>query len=163
MSKRLILVRHAHRDTDEGRELDNGLSAKGKKQRKLLNRFLAAQKGIEHATLMSSPSTRCMETLAPLAKKYALELEETPVLIEQQAEESWKQFERRVRYFCATWKKSGLPLTIVCTHGDWIPAAVFSLVGVGIELKKSGIVVLHGEKRDVQLETLIQNFSFLKK
>jgi broad specificity phosphatase PhoE len=104
-----------------------------------------------------------METLASLAKKHTLEIEETPVLMEQQPEESWKQFERRVRYFCATWKKSGLPLTIVSTHGDWIPAAVFSLIGVGIELQKSGVVVISGAKRDVHLETLINNFSFLKK
>jgi broad specificity phosphatase PhoE len=104
-----------------------------------------------------------METLDSLATKHGLEIEETPILLEQQPEESWKQFERRVRYFCATWKKSGLPLTVVCTHGDWIPAAIFSLIGVGIELRKSGVVVVSGVKRDLHLETVIQNFSFLRK
>ena len=156
-AKRLILIRHAHRDTSAGRELDNGLSKKGKMQARRIAGYLMHSLGDEQPTLISSPTKRCRQTLKPFAKERDIPLETTPLVYEQNPDETWKQFERRIRYFCTSWEKSGNETTIVCSHGDWIPSCVFQLAEVGIKLKKGGLVEFVVDDDGVHLHTLLQS------
>lgn len=135
-SKKLILVRHAHRDKTEGREKDNGLSKKGRKQADRVKRYYLSLFGKERARLLSSAKTRCMETLLPLADKLGTSVSISPMLMEE--DEGLTPINARVKKFCDEWKNSKDPLVVACSHGDWLPMALEQLTGAYIELKKGG-------------------------
>jgi 8-oxo-(d)GTP phosphatase len=159
--KRLILVRHAHRDKDQGREVDNGISPKGEKQVKRLTRYFVRRFPATQALILSSPKVRCLETLAPLAALCGTKVQEDPLLIEQGLKESQGSLETRVRRFASAWRQSEAEFTLACSHGDWIPLCLEELVGLTTELKKGGwaeIVLIDGTPR---LYQLIQNFKAL--
>ena len=71
--KKLILVRHAHRDTDV-RTRDNGLSDKGKDQVKKLIEFGCERLKNEEVAFFTSPKKRCQETIGPVAKEFKKEV-----------------------------------------------------------------------------------------
>ncbi len=133
--KKLILVRHAHRDTDEGRERDNGLSQKGFRQtEKVLSYWL--QQPLPGAAFISSPKRRCVETLEPLAQELKQSLEIDPSLDEQRKHESDAAFRARVKHSLNALKDSSAPIVVVCSHSDWLTSALEELTGEPVELKK---------------------------
>ena len=67
LDKALIILRHAHRDKNLGRELDNGLSKKGKSQAEKIAEYLNNKLKNKTITLASSPKKRCLETLQPFS------------------------------------------------------------------------------------------------
>lgn len=142
MNKTLIILRHAHRDTSKSRELDNGLSEKGRKQvRKIFDYYFKRYPEFEKPLLLSSSRKRCMETLQPLANKLERKLVLHPLLMEKGGDhknENVTQFKKRVKKFLKEWEESKAPLTIVCSHGDWIPVFVKECLGTSINLKKGG-------------------------
>lgn len=138
--KTLIIVRHAHRDTSQGRELDNGLSATGKKQTKKFTKFYLKNFGRMKPMILSSPSKRCVQTVKPLATKLKVPIKRTLSLFEEGDEE--KGFKTRVSKFCKKARKSKSETVILCSHGDWIPIALKLLTGKARELKKGEWVVL---------------------
>src|SRR5688572_21096846 len=71
--KILFIVRHAHRDTDAGRERDNGLDKKGRIQAVELVRFFEKLSMPTRPVLASSRLKRCVETLEPLQKYFKTE------------------------------------------------------------------------------------------
>lgn len=139
MDKTLILIRHAHRDTSD-RSLDNGLSSKGKEQAKALRSFFAdrfTQEEIRHGLwLVSSPKKRCIETLEPIAKYADRSVDIHPEADEAHEGEGPSAFTERVHQFLHEWSASKAPVTVISSHGDWLPVAVFHLLGIHQEMKK---------------------------
>jgi broad specificity phosphatase PhoE len=123
-NKTLILVRHAHRDTDVGRERDNGLSDKGRAQAERVMRRLKKPLTGADVRIVSSPKRRCVQTVTPLARAlgrrvYRLDdLDEGPPL------------GAKIKRFLEWFERTEASVVVVCSHGDWIPAAF------GVDLKK---------------------------
>lgn len=152
----LIVLRHAHRETINGRGRDNGLSKKGKRQALALKKFFRFRLGKSpDVCLLSSPKKRCLETVEPIADMIGTEVEVHSVLDEQQRGESSAAFAGRVDRFCKDWRKSRYSITVVCAHGDWIPVATKKLVGVEVHVSKGGWVEFQGKSKS-QLCWLVQ-------
>jgi 8-oxo-(d)GTP phosphatase len=133
--KTLILVRHAHRDTDAGRLLDNGLSERGREQAKNIQSLFKKEFPGATARLVSSPKLRCRETLAPLASALRVEVEIDPLLHES-GEDELGSMETRQDQFFADWALREETLTVACSHGDWIPEFLARYARIFTEVKK---------------------------
>ncbi len=158
-NRSLIIIRHAHRDTAD-RALDNGLSAKGKSQVSglvtlSLKRF--SEELRKDLDFFSSPKRRCTETLAPICAKQKAKLSLDSLLLECQPRESQAVYERRVRLWCDRWKKSGNLITVICSHGDWIPIAVRVLTGGEVTVKKGSWIEVRGEGKEFKIYSVIQD------
>jgi broad specificity phosphatase PhoE len=135
----LIFVRHAHRDTARGRQRDNGLSKKGRRQALAVRNFFQSRFGKNtEAALLSSPKRRCLETLQPLADLLGTEIQVQSDLEERQPKESLPKFGKRVQQVCGTLRKSRERVVVVCSHGDWLPTACEKITGLAIHLNKGG-------------------------
>jgi len=157
--KILILVRHAHRRTRQGRERDNGLSEKGVRQVARLRRyFRTAHEGLE-GVFLSSPRRRCVETIQPLARGRRGRVEISPLLLEEEEGESRAGLRRRVDEFCRWWADEAPLLVVACSHGDWIPLAVAELTGARVVVRKAGLVEIRRIGGRARLYTLRQDFS----
>jgi len=158
--RRLILVRHAHRDKPYGRQADNGLSEKGKRQARKLVGFLSKRCKEDVPRLLSSPKVRCMETLAPFAKKWGLEVIADSLLDEQSdhpPRERMSSVEKRAEKFCEEWLKAKEDTVVACSHGDWLPICLAQLLGIELELKKGAVAIIEViGKEKYQLTWLVQ-------
>ncbi len=148
-SKRLILIRHAHRDT-ENHSLDNGLSAKGKKQVQQMVAF-ALRRELEKAVFFSSPKKRCVETITPLVREFEAKVQIETAIGEGSPLSSVDRFLDR-------WKYEGSETTVLCSHGDVIPIIVEKLTGAHIALKKAGWCEIEMVGRDCYLTWLVQKY-----
>ena len=147
--KRLVLIRHAHRDT-EIHTMDNGLSEKGKKQVKQVVNFAHAR-DLEGALFISSPKKRCVETIAPVAESYSAK-----VKIEAALGEGGSS--AMLDSFISWWKNEAPELVVACSHGDVIPMLVEKLIGAHISIKKAGWCELELVGRDIYLTWLVQSY-----
>ena len=163
MSKQLIIIRHAHRDTGEGRGHDNGLSEKGKEQAQQIKELFKLLHGDEQVSLCSSPYLRCKETLEPLAESIGVELTIDPMLAEMQSGEGNGKFNTRVKTYADQWLSAGEDLRVVCSHGDVLPALLYYLSGVQLWLKKGAWVTLKESHGQVSLRYLFQRTGFVEK
>jgi broad specificity phosphatase PhoE len=156
VKRTLILVRHAHRkklgpNPRLASALDNGISTQGRAQAKRVrDRFVKTFGPKAQPTLLSSPKLRCLETLAPLAKKLdaaieiRLGLDESPDPIKQ------------ARAFLQRWKKSRCKTTVICSHGDVLPALLKLTLGAPIELDKGAWCVLEWDSAGFRVASLLQ-------
>lgn len=161
MGKLLILIRHGHRDTSQ-RESDNGLDEKGQEQAKLLKRFLSdrfsdgdLRRGL---WLVSSPKRRCLETLTPIAKGLDRAIDIHPSLDEQGVREASGAVTERVRQFLTEWRGSKAEITLLCSHGDWLPIATWELLGLGLAFKKGAWVEIAWEDGRASLRWMVPSF-----
>ncbi len=154
--KSLVLIRHAHRYTTLGRDLDNGLSIKGKKQRKRIARYFFKYHKEKTFLLFSSPSKRCVQTLASISRKSQKTIELDPQLGEQLPDESFQDFKKRIAVFLDTLQKKEEEMFLVCSHGDWIPVATSMLCGLEIQLNKGGWIEFEWEAGQVRLRNVLQ-------
>lgn len=163
MQKTLILVRHAHRDNSR-RELDNGLDDKGRDQAKALKKFFSerfSKDAFEGGLwLVSSPKVRCLETLEPIAKSVERKVDAHPALDEQGGRETAAAFEARVAAFLKEWRASHAAYTILCSHGDWLPAALRLLMGVGASFKKGSWLEIEWDGESPELKWYIPTFKY---
>jgi broad specificity phosphatase PhoE len=170
MHKTLIIIRHAHRNKaskspiNGDRETDNGLSAKGIKQAEVAAKFYKKRFGKTRAKLLSSPKKRCIETLTPLSRLLRAEIEVDASLDEAQRVED---LQKGIARFTRRWAASSDPLTVISSHGDWIPEYLRAITGQPIELDKGGWVQIEsdGDEQDwagisPRLTWLIQDFDF---
>ena len=137
MKKTLILVRHAHRNTED-RSKDNGLSEKGQLQVKKLTKFAKRRLVGTQVTFLTSPKKRCIETLLPLTKELGVKLVIDDRLDEHGRLENQALFTARIEEFMDHWKFDSEGVLVVCTHGDWIPVMIEKLTGSKTGLKKAG-------------------------
>ncbi len=156
MTKTLVLIRHAHRDIDN-RLKDNGLSARGFDQVKKLVKFYINRFEGAKPILYSSPKKRCQETITPIAKEAAVKYTIDERLDEHAGNENTALFMARMEEFLDVWKYEGPALTVLCSHGDWIPIAVQKLTGRAVDLKKCGwIEIEYNEGADATLTWIVQ-------
>lgn len=159
MSKTLILIRHAHREVFEPGE-DNGLSLKGHSQVEgLVDHFHEYfQKEFEGVKpkFLCSPKKRCRETLGPIALREKCDFKVDLRLSECSPVENSRDFLARIREFIEDWKQSGKELTVVCSHGDWIPEFVAEIANARISLKKAGFVEMREVAGACVLSGLVQ-------
>lgn len=139
MPKTLVIVRHAHRTTDDPSR-DNGLSDKGQEQIKKLAKFARHRLEDTKPVLFTSPKKRCQETIEAIAKEYDAKADIDQRLVERGVAETSASYEARIDEFLDAWKFEGADVTVICSHGDWIPVAIQKLTGVNIDLKKAGWV-----------------------
>jgi len=147
--KTLIVTRHAHRDVNN-RHDDNGLNEKGQKQAKYLSHYIIERYKKKSLYLSSSPKLRCQETLTPLAEELGLKIN-----IDTLLDESGTQNEglaSRVLKFIEWMNKKAPELTVICSHGDWLPLFFEETIGEAIDLKKSGIAELEWGAKEIKLK-----------
>lgn len=154
-TKRLVLIRHAHRNNDEPLK-DNGLSEKGEEQVKKLVKF--ARNRLEGSTpsFYSSPKKRCQETLGPVAKDLGFKMQTEERLTEHGTTESTPLYLARIDEFLDFWKYDGPETTVICSHGDWIPIAVQKLTGAKVGLRKAGWCEIEYTAGESYLTWLVQ-------
>jgi broad specificity phosphatase PhoE len=162
MVKQLILIRHGHRD-NSNRMVDNGLSGKGEKQAKWLRRYAESRFDRREwrdlkAVLLSSPKKRCVETLTGISDHMELPVETRPELDEQKANETFAAFSERVHGFLNWWMKDAPPVVVVCSHGDWLPLAIFHLLGTTVEMKKGAWLEIECDQGQGVLKWYIPGF-----
>ncbi len=121
----LYLIRHAkagRRSEWTGRDADRPLSAKGRRQADGLVGLLA---GRPVGRVLSSPSVRCQQTVAPLARDRGLDVELTPALDEGAAVDDTMQL----------LVANATADSALCSHGDVIPGVIEHLAATGTEVK----------------------------
>ncbi len=112
----VLLIRHAHAGTrrdHQGPDLTRGLSARGFRQARKLVETL---EGYSPQRIVSSPATRCVETVTPVAEALRVKVEKDESLAEG-AGLAALDLVRRVAN-----EKIAL-----CTHGDVIPEILVAL------------------------------------
>jgi 8-oxo-dGTP diphosphatase len=120
----LYLVRHAkagERRTWTADDVDRPLSKKGRKQAELVGKRLAA---LGPTALYSSPYVRCVQTLEPLGARLSL-----PVEVDERLRED--EPVGPVIELLADLP----PGTVLCSHGDIIPAAIGALKRRGAKIR----------------------------
>jgi broad specificity phosphatase PhoE len=161
MTKTLVLCRHGHRDNSK-RELDNGLDEKGRDQAKNIKKFFSERFSAEDHKrgiwFASSPKLRCMETLLPAAKVCDRTVDAHPALDEQGLKEPSSGLEKRVQLFLHEWKEAKAGITIVCSHGDWLPLATFQLLGIAQDFKKGAWLELEWGSGEAYLKWYVPSF-----
>lgn len=138
----LFLVRHAkagERRLWKGSDLERPLSKKGWKQSELVGKRLARHGATR---LLSSEYVRCIQTLEPLAKRLGTEVEVDGRLTEDEPIGPVLDLLSEVS-----------PSTVLCSHGDIIPATILELKKRGAKLatpadwRKAGVWVLKRNKK----------------
>jgi broad specificity phosphatase PhoE len=156
--KTLILTRHAHRDTSD-RAADNGLSDKGLRQAKDIHSYYERHWKKTHPLILSSPKRRCLETLVRIADSSGVELKQSPELEEQRMDESDSAFRKRIERFLKWWMDEAPELTLICSHGDWLPIALDVAVGARAKVEKGAWIVLQLDEGRPILSWLMQGLS----
>ena len=153
-TKTLILIRHAHRDKKLGREIDNGLSPKGRAQVAEVRAFYKKRFSGARAQFISSPKKRCTQTLGPLATfakakiKLSVDLDEGG------------NVDQKARNFFLQWKRNPSALTVVSSHGDWIPVFTELAFGIAIDISKAGWIEIVQDTGSLRLTWVIQTWNF---
>ncbi|GAA4523026.1 NUDIX hydrolase [Nonomuraea ferruginea] len=125
----LVLVRHASagsRQTWQGADSLRPLDAEGLAQAAALATVLPAYRP---AVLLSSPSLRCVQTLAPYSSHLRLE----PLLSEE------GQDPRKTTALVGELTERAA----VCSHGKVLPPLIAALSGRDVRLRKGAFAVLH--------------------
>jgi phosphohistidine phosphatase SixA len=155
--KLLILLRHAHRDTDAGASVDNGLSKMGEKQAENILEYFRARfhKGKDYSIeLSTSPKKRCQETIAPIADYIDQKVSIVPELGEARDSREMDLF---CNMFFDTAKKSQADLYILCSHGDWIPHFLHRFAGLDAKCSKGSWTECKWINSGLRVERILQN------
>jgi 8-oxo-dGTP diphosphatase len=118
------LVRHAKAgDRERWKEPDElrPLTKKGRRQAEAL---VARFRGLDVARVISSPYARCVQTVRPLALDRGLPVDTSDVLAEGAATSD----------VLALLEELASTPTVLCSHGDVIPALVLHLVELGANI-----------------------------
>lgn len=82
----------------------------------------------EVARVVSSPASRCIQTVLPLAQDLGLEVEEHPDLWEGSS----------TAHVLALLEQHAATTAVACTHGDIIPDVIDALGRDGVQIKGRG-------------------------
>ncbi|MCC5950180.1 MAG: histidine phosphatase family protein [Nitriliruptoraceae bacterium] len=130
-----MLLRHAWagvRGEDPVADRRRPLDERGRRQAQALPDLLAAR-GIHPTVLLSSPATRCLDSLAPLAGVLGLPVERDERLLEVapplQARDTWAQASWYAARALASLEASAGTdgVCVVCSHGEILPALLGAL------------------------------------
>jgi len=146
----LYLVRHAkagERRLWEGDDIDRPLSKKGRKQAELVAKRLAE---LDPELVYSSPYARCVQTLEPLAERLGTTVEIDHRLCEDAPVDPVLE-----------WLAEMPARTVMCSHGDIIPATILALEKNGAKLhappdwRKASVWVLRRNKKGKIVEASV--------
>ena len=151
----LVIIRHAHRNKDQGSDADNGLSKRGISQSKKIKKYFKYRFGKASPIVFSSPKLRCVETVERIAKEYRTQVEIASLLDEG------GNLEQKSSLFIEEIKNQKAPLICASSHGDLIPALTQKLIGYPIILSKGAWVEFEVIKGKFFLQWLFQDFDFL--
>lgn len=155
--KKLLLIRHAHRDTSE-RDADNGLSVKGRRQAYEIGEHFKKHFAASRPLIIASPKLRCIETLNGIAAHTSSPIKTSPLLLEHQPKEPAEGLVQRAREFARWWLLEGPSLTVICSHGDFLPAVTETLTGARTEFKKGAWAEISLHRGTPLLMWMIQGF-----
>lgn len=155
-SKKLIVIRHAHRDVMDPLD-DNGLSAKGRGQAQAIFEYFKTQYASLSPRLISSPKLRCQETIEPLGDFYKREIEISQ-LLDEGSQIQFGNVSTRINEFIRLWKNEFEDFVVICSHGDWIPDFLHIAAGEMISLKKAGLVEIVKSDAQLKIEKIIQSW-----
>lgn len=120
----LYLVRHAHagdRYQWHGDDAERPISPKGVRQTEAITAALAVE---PIGRVLTSPYTRCRQTVAPLAERLSLQLELEDLLAEGNSG----------RAAMALAKTLADTVAVLCSHGDVIPELLSELLADGVQM-----------------------------
>jgi len=120
----VILVRHGHAGNKSAWHHDDELRPLSARGRAQATSLVAAFAGDPVDAVSSSPATRCVQTLAPLAASRGLKVERTPLLAKDARADLLLEW--LLAHSDAHW--------VVCTHGEVFAA----LLAVGL---RAGVLV----------------------
>ena len=123
----IYLVRHAHagQRSHDGRDIFRQLSEDGHNRAQELVSLFAAHPATR---IMSSPATRCVQTLTPLAEAVGMEVEECQDLWEGSS----------IDDALAALEIEGAGNIVACSHGDIIPGLIEMLGARGVQIQGRG-------------------------
>lgn len=126
---RLYLIRHAQAGdrTSDQRDRYRPLTPEGHHRAEELATMLAGQ-GITR--VLTSPATRCIQTVAPLARALSLELEEEPEL--------WEGTPTPAVLARLEQASGSAGVLAACSHGDVIPEVVETVARSGAAVSGRG-------------------------
>lgn len=107
------------------------LSEQGHQQAQALARFFADN---SISSLLSSPATRCVQTIEPLAQDLGLTVAEHDELWE---DAGLQEFMTLINHVAAE-PQPGSGGIVICTHGNLIPSAVEQLGDEGVSIHGRG-------------------------
>ncbi|MEZ5086842.1 MAG: NUDIX hydrolase [Tessaracoccus sp.] len=135
----LLLVRHAKamlRKNWSGSDQTRRLSSRGRRQ---ANDLIGMLEAFGVSRLVSSPATRCYETLRPYAKHTGLEIETDPILTEEEGADNHPAVKKYVQKLA---KRTTEP-TALCGHRPVLPAMFEGLSLESRPMVVSEVIVLH--------------------
>ncbi len=123
----LYMVRHAHagQRSHDGRDIYRPLSPEGHDRASELVQIFS---GLAIDQVLSSPATRCSQTVGPLAADRAMEVEECQALWEGSSIDEART---------ALETLDGQTI-VACSHGDIIPSLIESVGGRGATISGRG-------------------------
>jgi len=123
----IYLVRHAHAGTRggyDGPDAERPLTEKGHGQAAAIAQALYPAAPVE---IRSSPAVRCLQTVAPLARRSGVE-----VLVDAGALAEGSPVDATTALI---WRLAVARTdAVLCSHGDVIPAALHALRGDGVDV-----------------------------
>lgn len=123
----LYLIRHAHAGsrTSSHHDLYRPLSEKGHVRASALVDLFG---DVQVDQVISSPATRCTQTVEPLAEAHGLKVQEDEVLWENSL----------ITDAVELMTSSSSKATVMCSHGDIIPGVIEMLSSKGVPIKGRG-------------------------
>lgn len=127
---RFYLIRHAHAGhRSPERDIYRPLTDDGRRRAEELADLLAA---VPVTHLLSSPATRCAQTLGPLSHRLGLDIEQRDELWEGSSILGVLDLLTRHRGDATNGD------AVICSHGDIIPAVIEMLGELGVEISGRG-------------------------
>lgn len=123
----LYLIRHAHAGTRTSGPHDRYRPLSDKGHGRAADLIGLLNDGV-FDRIVSSPATRCSQTVEPLAHSRAIEIEETDVLWEGGA----------IDDVLALLEECAAGGAVICSHGDIIPEVIETLAHRGATIKGRG-------------------------
>lgn len=125
---RLYLVRHAHAGVRSNADRHDKYRQLSDRGRKAADRIAASLAHIDVKAIVSSPSTRCVQTVEPLAASLGLEVIEDDRLWEDASIDEAIEVLMEHRHKGA----------VLCSHGNMIPEMLHWLIQEGMKTKGRG-------------------------
>jgi 8-oxo-dGTP diphosphatase len=124
---KVYLVRHAHagQRSHDGRDIYRPLSDEGRDRAVDLIQIFADQ---PVDLIMSSPASRCVQTLEPLAEQREMAVTESQELWEGSS----------IHEAITALENAGTETVVACSHGDIIPGLIDTLAGSGATISGRG-------------------------
>ena len=134
---RVLLIRHAKAGDriPGGRDLYRPLVDEGRRRAGELADLLSDRPIV---AVLSSPATRCVQTVEPLAARLGLTIDEQPDLFEGSATAHVLSLLERPTITAPDASHGAGGEVVVCTHGDVIPAVIEMVAEAGATVRGRG-------------------------